>query len=127
MTVTRKLARVCGERLALLGDASGGVDAITGEGLCLSFRQANLLADCLRCNDLKRYQAGHRSLARRPAIMAELMLLLERREGLRDRVIRAFRSEPRLFAGMLATHIGEASPLDLAGSGLALGWGLLTA
>ncbi len=127
MTVTRKLARVCSERVALLGDASGGVDAITGEGLCLSFRQANLLADCLRSTDLKRYQERHRALGRRPAIMAELMLLLERREGLRDRVIRAFRSEPRLFAGMLATHIGEASPLDLAGNGLALGWGLLTA
>ena len=127
MSVTRKLVRVSKGRVALIGDASGGVDAITGEGLCLAFNQADLLADCLVREDLGRYQAGHRSLARRPAWMADLMLLLERRDGLRQRVMKAFRSRPELFAGMLATHVGTASPLDLASNGLALGWGLLTA
>jgi len=33
--------------VALAGDASGSVDAITGEGLCLSFRHALALADAL--------------------------------------------------------------------------------
>ena len=127
VTVTRKLARVCSERVALLGDASGGVDAITGEGLCLAFRQAHLLADCLSNGDLRRYQAGHRSLARHPAMMAELMLLLERHDELRRRAMRAFRNRPNLFARMLAMHVGAASPLDVAGNGLALGWSLLTA
>lgn len=42
-------------------------------------------------------------------------------------VMRAFRSEPRLFARMLASHVGGVSSLDLAASGLALGWRLLTA
>jgi len=127
MSVTRKLARVCKGRVALIGDASGGVDAITGEGLCLAFNQADLLADCLVREDLSRYQAGHRLLARRPVLMADLMLLLEQRDGLRQRVMKAFRSQPNLFAGMLATHVGAASPLDFATNGLALGWGLLTA
>lgn len=127
VTVTRKLARVCSGSVALLGDASGGVDAITGEGLCLAFRQANLLADCLCAGDLKKYQAGHRSLARHPAMMAELMLLLERHDGLRHRAMRAFHGRPKLFARMLAMHVGAVSPLDVAGNGLALGWGLLTA
>lgn len=127
MSVTRKLARVCQDRVALVGDASGGVDAITGEGLCLAFRQADLLADCLRSDDLGRYQAEHRSLARRPALMAKLMLLLEQREGLRQRVMQAFLSEPKLFARMLATHVGAVSPLHVASNGLALGLRLLTA
>jgi flavin-dependent dehydrogenase len=127
MTVTRKLARVCSERVALIGDASGGVDAITGEGLCLAFRQANLLADCLSKGALQGYQAGHRLLSRHPAMMAELMLLLEQHDGLRNRVMRVFRNRPSLFAGMLAMHVGAASPLRVAGNGLALGWGLLTA
>ena len=39
ITVTRKLRRVYRDRTVLVGDASGGVDAITGEGLCLAFRQ----------------------------------------------------------------------------------------
>jgi flavin-dependent dehydrogenase len=126
MTVTRKLAQVCDKRVALLGDASGGVDAITGEGLCLAFRQADLLADCLRTNDLGRYQSGHRTLARHPAIMAELMLLLEHREALRRRVMQAFSRRPGLFPRMLAMHVEETSPLHFAGNGLALGWSLLT-
>jgi 2-polyprenyl-6-methoxyphenol hydroxylase-like FAD-dependent oxidoreductase len=127
MTVTRKLARVCSERVALLGDASGSVDAITGEGLCLAFRQACLLANCLSNGDLQGYQAGHRLLSRHPAMMGELMLLLERHDGLRHRAMRAFRKRPNLFARMLAMHVGAASPLDVAGHGLALGWSLLTA
>jgi flavin-dependent dehydrogenase len=126
ISVSRKLARVANGRVALIGDASGGVDAITGEGLCLAFKQADLLADCLAEGDLRRYQSGHRALAMRPAVMADLMLLLEHRHGLRRRVMKAFRAEPRLFARMLATHVGAMSSVDLAGNGLALGWKLLT-
>lgn len=125
VSVTRKLARVWAGNVALVGDASGGVDAITGEGLCLAFHQADLLADCLLAGDLPRYQRGHRSLARRPALMARLMLLLEHR-WLRARVMPAFVAQPKLFAQMLATHVGAASSLDAAANGLALGWKLLT-
>jgi flavin-dependent dehydrogenase len=127
VSVTRKLARVTNGRVALIGDASGGVDAITGEGLCLAFKQAELLADAIAAGDLRAYQQGHRVLARRPALMADLMLLLEHRHELRERVMRAFQIEPKLFARMLATHVGAVSILDLAGNGLALGWKLLTA
>jgi len=125
-SVTRRLARVANGRVALIGDASGGVDAITGEGLCLAFKQADALADCLPSGDLRPYQAQHRRLARRPALMSDLMLLLEHRHRLRARVMRAFASEPKLFARMLATHVGATSPLDFAENGLALGWKLLT-
>jgi flavin-dependent dehydrogenase len=127
ISVTRKLTRVRRGRVALIGDASGGVDAITGEGLCLAFRQADLLADCLVSGDLASYQAGHRALARRPVMMARLMLLLENRENLRRRVIGAFISEPKVFGRLLATHVGAVRPVDFAANGLALGWNLLTA
>jgi menaquinone-9 beta-reductase len=127
VTVTRKLRKVCGGNVALIGDASGGVDAITGEGLCLAFKQADLLAESLRTGDLDAYQAGHRRLAVRPANMARLMLLLENREWLRRRAMQAFARRPRLFEGMLATHVGDSSAWDMATNGLALGWGLITA
>jgi flavin-dependent dehydrogenase len=113
--------------VALIGDASGGADAITGEGLCLAFIQADVLADCLASGNLAPYQAGHRALARRPAVMSRLMLLLEHRARLRRRVMRAFAGEPKLFARMLATHVGAVSPVNFAVNGLALGWKLLTA
>jgi flavin-dependent dehydrogenase len=126
VSVSRRLRRVAKGRVALVGDASGSVDAITGEGICLLFRQAVLLAEALEAGDLARYQAGHRRLGRRPELMAGVMLMLDRRGPLRRRAFRAMARQPRLFARMLATHVGELSIFDSAANGLALGWQLLT-
>jgi menaquinone-9 beta-reductase len=127
ITITRRLRRVYRGRTVLVGDASGGVDAITGEGLCLTFRQAALLGDCLASGNLARYQTGHRALVRRPALMARMMLFMARHRHLRQRAMQVFQSSPRSFAGMLAMHVGEGSARDHISNGLALGWKLLKA
>ena len=127
ITITRRLRRVYRGRTVLVGDASGGVDAITGEGLCLTFRQAALLGDCLASGDLARYQKGHRSLIRRPALMARMMLFLAGHSHLRQRAMQVFQSNPRSFAGMLAMHVGEGSARHHISNGIALGWELLKA
>jgi flavin-dependent dehydrogenase len=127
ITITRKLRRVYRGRTVLVGDASGGVDAITGEGLCLTFRQAALLGDCLASGDLARYQKGHRALIRRPALMSRMMLFMARHSHLRQRTMQVFQSSPRSFAGMLAMHVGEGSARDHISNGIALGWELLKA
>lgn len=127
VSATRKLGRVYQGRVALVGDASGAVDAITGEGLCLSFRQAEVLAECFVTGNLKRYQQEHRKLARCPALMARLMLTLDWKTSFRQRVMRAFKSDPRLFARMLAMHVSALSPMDFAANGISLGWKTLNA
>jgi len=127
VTVSRRLPRVYRGNTALVGDASGGVDAITGEGLCLAFRQASLLADCLAADNLARYQAEHRRLLRRPAMMARLMLLMGRRARLRRRAMQVFQSRPQSFSAMLSMHVGDASARDYLTNGISLGWQLLTA
>jgi flavin-dependent dehydrogenase len=127
ITVTRRLRHVYRDRVVLVGDASGGVDAITGEGLCLAFRQASLLGDCLASGDLARYQKGHRALIHRPAMMAELMLFMSQHHHFRRRAMQVFQSNPRLFAGMLALHIGEGSTREHISNGIALGWQMLRA
>lgn len=127
ITVSRRLHHVYRDNVALIGDASGGVDAITGEGLCLGFRQAALLADCLVQNDLARYEVEHRRLLRRPAMMSRLMLLMGRRPQLRRRIMQVFESNPRSFARMLAMHVGDGSTRDYIANGVSLGWRLLTA
>ena len=127
ITVTRRLRRVYCGGAVLVGDASGGVDAITGEGLCLTFRQAALLGDCLASGDLARYQKGHRRLIRRPALMARMMLFMARHSRLRQRTMQVFQSSPRSFAGMLAMHVGEGSARHHISNGIALGWELLKA
>jgi len=122
---TRKLRQVYQGRVALVGDASGAVDSITGEGLCLTFRQAQVLAECFAATDLRRYQQQHRSLARRPAMMSRLMLVLDWKKSLRQRVMRAFGSDPRLFSRLLAMHVGASSTSAFAANSLSLGWRLL--
>ncbi len=127
ITVTRRLQRVYRDHTVLVGDASAGVDAITGEGLCLSFRQAALLGECLASGDIARYQTVHRQLVRRPALMARLMLCMANHDRLRQRAMQVFQSTPRSFAGMLAMHVGAGSTRDYVSNGLALGWELLKA
>jgi len=125
ITVSRRLRSVYRGRTVVVGDASGGVDAITGEGLCLAFRQAALLGDCLAAGNLARYQAEHRQLIRRPALMARLMLFMGNHTRLRQRTMRVFESSPGSFAGMLAMHVGAGSTRDYVTNGIALGWQLL--
>jgi len=127
VTVTRRLARVYRENVALTGDASGSVDATTGEGLCLSFHQAIALAEALDRGKLEIYEQAHRQLTRRPHIMGRLLLLLDRYPSLRKRVLRSISRGPGLFARLLAAHLGETSPKFLASTGLRLGWHFLTA
>jgi menaquinone-9 beta-reductase len=122
VTLTCGFERVYRERVALIGDASGSVDAITGEGLCLGFHQATALADALESGDLSRYQAAHRRLARRPTLMGRLLLLLDRQPRVRDRAMRALANHPELFARLLAVHVGATSPGHLAATGAQLGW-----
>jgi flavin-dependent dehydrogenase len=106
ITVMRRLRRVHRGRIALIGDASGSVDAITGEGMGLAFRQALALADALAADNLDQYQAAHAQLARRPALMAHLMLMLDRYPRLRPPVLRAFAAQPVIFERLLAVHVG---------------------
>ncbi len=127
ITGNRTFKRVWRGNVALIGDASGTVDAITGEGLGLAFSQAVALAECFETGDLARYQVQHRRLARRPLGMARLMLTLDGRPWLQRRALQVFQKRPAIFRRLLELHVGAVSPLHLAWDGLTLGWGLLTA
>jgi len=110
-----------------VGDASGGVDAITGEGLRLAFRQSLALAEAMERDDLQGYEHAHRELARRPMRMGNLLLLLGRNERLRQRSFAALTSNPQLFGDLLAVHMGRASGAQIVGTGIELGWQFLNA
>jgi 2-polyprenyl-6-methoxyphenol hydroxylase-like FAD-dependent oxidoreductase len=127
VSASRHLAAVWRDRVALVGDASGSVDAITGQGLRLAFRQALALGAALEARDLARYGVEHRRLARRAELVSSLMLLAGRRRGLRARALRALAAHPQLFARLLAAHADEVSQVDFAAAGMALGWRILTA
>jgi flavin-dependent dehydrogenase len=126
-TTMRALNKVYSGSIALIGDASGSVDAITGEGLCLSFHQAQALAHAISQNDLNAYQVAHRRLARRPTFMARLLLLMNGRPRLRHRTFQAFANHPELFARLISVHVGETSPAHFAVTSAMLGWDFLAA
>jgi len=127
LTGNRRFNRVCRGNVALIGDASGTVDAITGEGLGLAFSQAILLAECVASGDLAHYQAEHRRLALRPWWMARLMLMLDGRPRLQRRTLQVFESRPQIFQRLLELHVGARPPARIVWDSLTLGWGLLTA
>jgi len=125
LTMMRTLRHVQCGNVALVGDASGGVDAITGEGLRLAFQQAFALADTMKHEDLPGYERAHRQIMRRTMLMGSLMLWLGRNPKIRRRVVRALDGKPELFEGLIATHLGHASARELLFTGASLGWRLL--
>jgi menaquinone-9 beta-reductase len=126
--VTRmcQLSAVARGNIALVGDASGTVDAISGEGLSLAFRQALTLADTLQRDDLRHYEREHRRLSRRPRFVSNLLLFLATRRRIRRRTFQAMRAAPNIFDCLLAYHVGETRLFELAASGAQFSWRFLT-
>jgi flavin-dependent dehydrogenase len=127
LTLTRRLRNVYRDNVALVGDSSGSPDAITGDGLSMSFRHSVALADAMFTGDLAAYQASHRRISRLPIFMGELMLSMADHPSFRRRVFGVFNQYPGYFERMLAIHTGAQSPFKFGiGNTLSLGWRLLT-
>ncbi len=125
ITASRRLHKVVRGNVALIGDASGSVDAITGEGLCLGFHQALALAEAMHSGNLARYEFAHRRLSARPRFMADFLLSMDRWSGIRKRAMPALAAHPELFRRLLAMHVGASRPAAFAASCLSLGWKIL--
>jgi flavin-dependent dehydrogenase len=101
----RRARRVTTGRVALVGDAAGYLDAITGDGIALGFRGARAVARALSLGcGLADYEAAHRSMTRRYRVMSELLLLLTVHPRLRQRVLGLLARVPSLFELGLSIH-----------------------
>jgi flavin-dependent dehydrogenase len=125
-TSLNRLPFVTRGRAALVGDASGSVDAITGLGLSIAFQQANFLAEAFERGNLAHYESAHCEIAFLPALMSRLMLLMDRNAWVRRKALRLFESKPGVFSKMLSVHAG-ALPLSSfsVGEMIDFGWRLL--
>jgi flavin-dependent dehydrogenase len=112
VTSTRKLKAVYRDRVALIGDASGSVDAITGQGLCLAFRQATPLAEAIARGDGVSYQRQHRRTGRRAEHMANLLVALGDHGAVRRAAMAVMEAHPGIFAKMLAMHVGAFDEIN---------------
>lgn len=128
ITSTRRLDAVIAGNIALVGEASGSVDAITGVGMSLGFQQAVALVDAMRQGDLQSYQRAHAKIGSAARMMAMLMLGIGDRPWLRGRVLRGLASRPEAFAQMLSVHVGESRIRNFGlERALTLGWQILKA
>jgi len=109
-------------RIALVGDAAGYIDALTGEGLSLGFEAAVALGEALAAGDLTLYGRDLARLQRLPVGLTRLLLVATRRPWLRRRLVNALAADPILFANFLGL-LGARRPLRelLVGRALRLG------
>ncbi len=114
-------------RVALVGDAAGYRDAITGEGISLSLHQASALARAITGESLEQYQREFQRLTMLPFALIRFLLIVERRPWLRGRLISTLRHDPALFSRLLAIHARQRPARELRAGGLyRLARGLLT-
>ncbi len=106
VSLHRTLRRVQRGIVALVGDASGSVDAITGDGLAIAFEQALALAEALRARDLERYQAAHDRILLRPRMVSRALLALSDSPLLLRGSLLALERVPALFPALLRFHTG---------------------
>jgi flavin-dependent dehydrogenase len=122
VTRTRGLREVICGNIAVLGDASGSVDAVTGEGLLSALRQAHALADAIAAGEPQRYAAAHRQISQRPHHMARLLLLLDRYPWLERQFVARMAKRPESFAALLRVHLAEQTWTEFAWNELARCW-----
>lgn len=87
-------------RVLLAGDASGYVDALTGEGMRVGFAQARSAIDAVRSGDTRRYERAWRAETR-DFRMLTTGLVAAARSPLRARIVPAAVAQPRLFGSIV--------------------------
>jgi menaquinone-9 beta-reductase len=106
VTASRRLHCVHRGSVALVGDASGSVDAVTGRGLELSFKQAAAFARSLRAGDPRRYQREHEAMSGRTRALSGLLLGMDRHPALRRKALATLAKWPKTFQLLLDVHNG---------------------
>ncbi|MGD8602377.1 MAG: NAD(P)/FAD-dependent oxidoreductase [Gemmatimonadota bacterium] len=106
--------------VALVGDAAGYVDPITGEGLSLGFASALALVQTISAGrPLSEYERAYRRLSGGYDQITRAVLAITRRPWLRNRTVRMLSDNPDLLAGLLAVNDGDSWMAALGASGVA--------
>jgi len=122
-----RVAPIARDRVLLVGDASGYVDAITGEGLSLAFASAAALVASTGGEDASAYPRAWARVRRQHVALTRLVVWIAGHPSLRRRVVHALSDSPDAFRAFLALNTGAWGwGRALPGVGK-LGWRLLTA
>jgi flavin-dependent dehydrogenase len=119
----QRVRAVLAPGVALVGDAAGYLDAVSGEGLALGFKSAVALVERFASGELWRYPADHARICVSYHAITTLMLEIARRPRLRRTVIRFLGDNPALFSDLLGIAADSRVPSGSA-LGAALRWAL---
>ena len=94
-------------RAALIGDAAGYLDPITGEGISLGLKSALLLTECLsRGGDLSGYAQELKKSRRNYYLTTQSLLLCAKHERLFNASIHFLSQYPKIFQRLLSLNMG---------------------
>lgn len=96
----RTTARTAG-RVALVGDAAGYVDAITGEGLTVGWRQAGALVEAIASGSLSGYEQAWRRVVRPSTLLTSGLLTAARHPTTRQMIVPTAARLPRVFGAIV--------------------------
>ncbi|MHA6758042.1 NAD(P)/FAD-dependent oxidoreductase [Streptacidiphilus sp. PAMC 29251] len=96
----RVTSRVSG-RVLLVGDAAGYIDALTGEGLSLSFAAAAQLVQCVRNDRPQDYEREWLRISRRHRLLTETLLWIRHRRRLAPYIVPAATRLPAVFTTLV--------------------------
>ncbi len=92
----RSRRRVAG-RVLLVGDASGYVDALTGEGIGLGLAQARAAVEAIRAGRPERYELAWHRVGWRQRLLTQGLLMATRHRSVRTSVVATAVVLPRVF------------------------------
>ncbi len=106
--------------VGLVGDASGYLDAITGEGISLALAQVQALYDSMgpwmlshdglpTARELRGYSRRISGMVRQHQRITRLVLFLSRNPRLAERAIEGLGRQPELFRWLLSANMGAVS------------------
>jgi flavin-dependent dehydrogenase len=95
----QRVASRAADRVLLVGDAAGYVDALTGEGLGLAFGAADLLVKSVVAERPDTYDRQWRQMTRRYRMLTAALLQASAHAPTRSRIVPAAAALPGVFAG----------------------------
>jgi flavin-dependent dehydrogenase len=114
---TRRARRPYRGRVALVGDAAGCLDPLTGEGITVGLLSArSLVTTIARGAPLRAYAMQRRRLMLVPRALTQLLLVAAHRPRVRHGFARVVARHPALFDRLVALDAGEGLALRSAPS-----------
>jgi flavin-dependent dehydrogenase len=106
----QRAKHVTSGHIALVGDAAGYIDAITGEGVTLAFETASALVDTLSSGlPLRTYRRRYARITRTYRWLTRTLLEIASRKATRRRIVRSLARSPKTFDRFVEAAAGERS------------------